>query len=77
LLAAGGPAPPGCYLIMDSAYQGDENCSHSILKGSRSGLFGFRLSHRIALNMLLRQSVAKIPSLAPNDYSISENTLEV
>ena len=24
LLAAGGPAPPGCFLIMDSAYQGDE-----------------------------------------------------
>ena len=24
LLAAGGPVPPGCYLIMDSAYQGDE-----------------------------------------------------
>jgi transposase len=24
LLEAGGPAPPGCYLIMDSAYQGDE-----------------------------------------------------
>jgi transposase len=24
LLEAGGPAPPGCYLIMDRAYQGDE-----------------------------------------------------
>ena len=24
LLEAGGPAPPGCYLIMESAYQGDE-----------------------------------------------------
>ena len=24
LLAAGGPVPAGCYLIMDSAYQGDE-----------------------------------------------------
>jgi len=24
LLAAGGPVPDGCYLIMDSAYQGDE-----------------------------------------------------
>jgi transposase len=24
LLAAGGPAPTGCFLIMDSAYQGDE-----------------------------------------------------
>lgn len=24
LLQAGGPAPPGCHLIMDRAYQGDE-----------------------------------------------------
>jgi transposase len=24
LLAAGGPAPPGCHLIMDRAYEGDE-----------------------------------------------------
>jgi len=24
LLAAGGPVPEGCYLIMDSAYEGDE-----------------------------------------------------
>jgi transposase len=24
LLAAGGPVPAGCYLIMDSAYEGDE-----------------------------------------------------
>jgi transposase len=24
LLAAGGPVPQGCYLIMDSAYEGDE-----------------------------------------------------
>jgi hypothetical protein len=24
LLQAGGPAPPGCYLIMDRAYEGDE-----------------------------------------------------
>ena len=24
LLAAGGPVPPGCLLIMDSAYEGDQ-----------------------------------------------------
>jgi transposase len=29
LLAAGGPVAEGCYLIMDSAYQGDETLSLS------------------------------------------------